>query len=118
LDPWRRPVVVLYGEITLMVLTVVSFVWWYRNHREYQEYLRRHHPVEHERLTRQDRVIDAFGNWIRWPIGSAWLLFSIFNMRDTYGDNNVRRFKQRAAVYFLLFVGLFAAAFVIALLAR
>ena len=110
--------VVLYGEITLMVLTVVSFVLWYRSHREYQDYLKRQHPAEHERLTKQDRVLDAFGDWIRWPVGSAWLLFSIFKMRDTYGDNNIRRIKQRALVYFMCFVGLFIAAFVGALLAK
>jgi len=67
---------------------------------------------------KQDKFIDAFGEWIRWPSGSAWLLFSIFNLTETYGDNKIRRYKQRALIYFALFVGLFLAAFGSALLAK
>jgi len=84
------------------------FVLWHGNHRRYQDYLRHHHPAVHERLVKQDRLIESFGEWIRWPVGSAWLLLSIFKTSEIYGDTNVGRYKQRAVVYFVLFLGAFA----------
>jgi hypothetical protein len=118
MDPGRRSVVVLYVDLGLLFLTVVALLLWYKTHRHYHEYLRRHWPGERERLVKRDSVADAFGEWIRWPVGSAWLFFSIFNLGETYGDNTIRRYKQRAMIYFTLFVGLFVAALGGALLAK
>lgn len=108
--------VIPYLVLGLIFFTVCSFVLWYRNYRKYYEYLKSNHNKEFMRLIKKDRVIDAVGEWIRWPVGSAWLLFSIFKINENYGDKEIIIFKKRALQYFLIFIILFFSSFSIALI--
>jgi hypothetical protein len=100
----------------LIFLTVFSFILWYSNYRKYYEYLQLNHNKEFIRLIKKDRVIDAVGEWIRWPVGSAWLLLSIFKIDENYGDKKILIFKKRALHFFLIFLILFFSSFSLALI--
>lgn len=99
--------VVPYLQIVLILLTVSSFIIGYTNYKKYYEYLKFNYNVEFVKLIKKDRVIDAVGEWIRWPIGSAWLLLSIFNIKEDYGDNNITNYKKKSLIYFVMTIGLF-----------
>ena len=93
--------------VCLMVLTVPVFVLWHRNYRAYVEYLKTHHPAELDRLIRKDVFVDQLGPWIRWPVGLAWLMLSLWHSQETLGDSRVKGYKKRSGRYSVLRVGLF-----------
>ncbi len=97
---------IYYVPFGLIVLTVLVFVFWYRNYRAYVEYLKVHHSAELERLIRKDVLVDRVGPWTRWPAGSAGPLLSLWTSRETYGDSRVKDYKTRSWRYSVLLVGL------------
>jgi len=103
-------------QLVLILLTVSSFLLWYRNYKKYYEYIKTRHNTEFIKLILKDKYIDAVGEWCRWPVGSAWLLLSIFNLSENYGDNEISNYKYRLLKYFILLITLFIISLVFSLI--
>jgi len=99
--------VIPYLQFVLVMLTVSSFIICYNNYKKYYEYLNGNYKDEFVKLIKKDKVIDAVGEWIRWPVGSAWLMLSVLNMNENYGDNKITTYKKKSLFYFVMTIGLF-----------
>lgn len=107
--------IIPYLQFLLILLTILCFVVCYRNYRIYYEYLKSDHMIEFTKLIKKDNFIDAVGEWIRWPAGSAWLLLSILNLEEDYGDITIACFKKKILIYFLIAIGLFVISLLLSL---
>lgn len=103
-------------QFVLILFTVSSFLLWYSNYKKYYEYIKTKHSTEFIKLIRKDKYIDAVGEWVRWPVGSAWLLLSVFNLKEDYGDNTVSIYKSKLLKYFVLLITLFIIALAFSLI--
>jgi|SRR5208337_81384 len=104
----------VYGMLLVMLLAICSFLLFGIYHRKYYAYMKAVHNAEWWRLLRRDPVIDTVGEWIRWPVGSVYLLLSIFNLTETYNDKKVAQYKKKAVFFFVAFIMSFVLVFVIA----
>ncbi len=86
----------------LLVLASVGLLWF--SYRKYFSRMKAAHPLEWDKLMKRDPLIDAAGAWVRWPVGSIYLYTSIFRRSETYGDDEIKRYKQDAVKYSLVLV--------------
>lgn len=55
----------------------------------------------------KDPMVEGAGEWIRWPLGSVYLINSVFRLGTDYNDKQVGIYKKKTVFYFVLFVGSF-----------
>ena len=81
----------------VLVLGNVGLLWF--SYRKYFYRMKTVHLPEWEKLMKRDPLIEAAGEWVRWPVGSIYLYTSIFDRSESYGDDEIRRYKQGAVKY-------------------
>jgi len=89
---------------SFMILTILSLFCFLRNFRAALNHLKTKHPKEFKEIKNKDSLIDAAGSWIRWPVGSAYSLFSVLNPKENFSDKELIQKKRRAMIYFCIFI--------------
>ena len=88
---------------------ILGFLHFYN---AYQRHLKEDHPDEYRRLALKDKLVEAFGEWIRWPVGSAGPILAIFNIKQCYGDQRLFSLQRKALMWLVICV----AGFILSLL--
>lgn len=93
--------------IFLLVSAMSSFMVFYITYRRYYKYLKSSHHDKWWQLMSKDPIVDAAGEWIRWPAGSVYVLLSVFKMSETYNDIKIEIYKKTSVVSFVVFMTFF-----------
>jgi hypothetical protein len=96
-----------------MLAAGFSFLAFMLAYRRYYNYMKKAHKDKWFELMRRDPLVESAGAWIRWPVGSIHLIFSIFDTCETYGDKNVKQYKRCTVVLFCAFIIAFVSFFAI-----
>ena len=88
-------------------LFIVSLVLFFSFYRKYYKHMKSKHIEHWKNLMNKDPVVELAGEWIRWPVGSIYLLLSIFNLSESYSDEKVRYYKKYATFFFTTSIILF-----------
>ena len=94
-------------EIIPMIAVVIfcfSLLLFYISYIRYRDYMKKNHHDEWEKLTNRDPLINACGEWIRWPVGSIYFLLSVFDLSRHYDDLKLNVLKQRTYYLFIIFI--------------
>jgi hypothetical protein len=102
MDNWGREMVILCLQVGIIALTIFCFFKFYYNYKKYYEYLKNNHNHEFFILVKRDSVLDVAGEWVRWPIGSIWLIFSIFQVKQYYNDFFILELKRKSMIFLIL----------------
>jgi len=95
----------IYKPVILFVIVLflaISFAFWGIYYRRYYSYMKNKYHNEWIKLMNKDPLIEAIGEWIRWPGGSVYLLLSIFS-KEKRGDDTLAAYKSRAQMAFAVF---------------
>lgn len=84
------------------------------SYRKYYKRMKSHHPNEWRKLMNQDPMIEAAGEWIRWPLGSIHIIKTVFSRAEYYDDNMIMVYKKRSIASFAIFLASFVLFLVIA----
>jgi hypothetical protein len=113
----------MYKEIfklALLMLSLLSvmgsFLLFNRYYRKYYRHMKENHENEWWNLMKKDSLIETAGEWIRWPLGSTYLIASVFKLSETYNDQQVEHFKKKARLSFFIFILSFVMVILIAAL--
>jgi len=93
--------------IFLLASAMCSFTVFYITYRRYYKYLKTSHHDKWWQLMSKDPIVDAVGEWIRWPSGSVYLLLSVFRISESYNDIKIGRYKKTSLISFLIFITFF-----------
>jgi hypothetical protein len=77
---------------------VASLLVSFRYYRRYYVRMKTHHRSEWLELMNRDEVVAGFGEWIRWPFGSIYLIESYLRRNVDFDDRELRAFKKRGLV--------------------
>ena len=97
-------------ELFFIVSCVFCFVSWYKNYKSYYEYMRSNHRATFLRIINKDPLVRDIGDWIRWPVGSGYIILSSFNLGEDHGDNTIKSYKNMSVTYIILLVFFFVIA--------
>ena len=91
----------MYREIIKLSLLMLSllvimggFLFFTSYYRKYYSYMKKSHKDEWWALMKRDSLIETAGEWTRWPLGSIYLLGSVFKISETYNDQQVEHYKK------------------------
>jgi hypothetical protein len=87
--------------IAAAIVGILRFLHFYN---AYQRHLRENHLDEYKRLVLKDKLIEAAGAWIRWPVGSAYPIFAVFNIKQYYGDHHLFSLQKKVLIWFVICV--------------
>ncbi len=104
----------LCSMLLTALLVVFSLLIFISSYRKYYNFMKTAHNDKWWELMKRDPLVDAAGEWVRWPIGSIYLLTSIFNKKETYNDKIIETHKNKATLAILTFGISLIAFFVIA----
>ncbi|KAF0145013.1 MAG: hypothetical protein FD156_1340 [Nitrospirae bacterium] len=102
--------------LLIMLILLCSFLFFYGYYRKYYKYMKTAHKEEWWSLMKRDPLVDGAGEWVRWPVGSIYLIISIFKTTETYNDKKVEYYKKKATQFFISFVISFICFLIIAAL--
>lgn len=104
----------MYREIIKLSLLMLSllvimggFLFFTSYYRKYYSYMKKSHKDEWWALMKRDSLIETAGEWTRWPLGSIYLLGSVFKISETYNDQQVEHYKKRTRLSFFVFIASF-----------
>lgn len=90
--------------ILLLGLVGYSFVAFNIYYRKYYKYMKQFHQDKWWELMSKDPMVENAGEWIRWPLGSVYLINSVFKLREDYNDEQVLIYKKRVVSFFASFI--------------
>lgn len=102
----------IFLAVIPMAAAIVGILRFLHFYNAYQRHLRENHPDEYKRLVLKDKLIEAAGEWIRWPVGSAYPIFAVFNIKQYYGDHHLFSLQKKALIWLVICV----AGFILSLL--
>jgi len=89
--------------VFLLASATSGFAVFYITYRRYYKYLKKTHHDKWWQLMSKDPMVDAVGEWVRWPGGSIYLFFSVFKISETLNDEKIGRYKKTSTVAFVFF---------------
>ena len=93
-------IVLMLFVLTTLLSSIAAIMIRYR---KYYRLMKENYYTEWQRLMNKDSAIRNAGEWIRWPVGSAQLFFSIF-VKSSIDDATIRNYKTRAKTALMIFV--------------
>lgn len=87
--------------LLIMLMLLCSFLFFYGYYRKYYKYMKTAHKEEWWNLMKRDPLVEGAGEWVRWPVGSIYLIISILKTTETYNDKKVEYYKKKAAQFFI-----------------
>jgi hypothetical protein len=100
MDTALLKLIIIFFVLATLGSSLVAIMIYYRR---YYRFLKANYSKERQRLMNKDPAIANAGEWIRWPVGSAQLFFSIFN-KSSIGDLTIKGYKSRLRKAFVLFI--------------
>jgi hypothetical protein len=107
-------VTVMYKEIIKLSLLMVSllvimgsFFFFNKYYRKYCIHMKKSHKDEWWALMKRDSLIETTGEWTRWPLGSIYLLGSVFKISEIYNDQQVENYKKKTMLSLFVFIASF-----------
>ena len=87
-------ILIVGANLSLDIACLIFLVHGLFAYRRYYNRLRTKHSEEFTRLNQRDRIMADAGDWIRWPVGSAWVILSAFDWRSSLADDELARSKK------------------------
>jgi hypothetical protein len=87
-----------------MAIAIVGILRFLHFNNAYHRHLRKRHPEEYKKLELQDKLVEATGGWIRWPVGSIGPILALFNIKEHYGDRDLFHLQKKALIWFIICV--------------
>ncbi len=87
-----------------MAAAIIGILRFLHFFNAYQRHLKNEHPDEYKRLVLKDKLIETYGEWIRWPVGSAYPIFAVFNIRQNFGDYHLCSLQKKALIWLVICV--------------
>lgn len=110
MDAALLKIIIMFFVLATILSSLAAITIYYR---KYYRLMKTNYYNEWQRLMNKDSAIENAGEWIRWPVGSAQLFFSIFN-RTSIDDMTIKRYKARARTALTIFVASFIVFLVLA----
>lgn len=74
-------------------------------YRKYYSQMKSYHREKWLELMNRDPAIETAGEWIRWPVGSVYLLLSVFKKKEeSYNDVKLDQYKRITVISFTIFI--------------
>lgn len=89
--------------IVSILAIVCSFILFNIYYRKYYSHMKKDHYNEWIELMNKDPIVEASGEWTRWPFGSIYLIKSVFKMNEFYNDDTIKIYKNKFVFYFKIF---------------
>ena len=88
-------------SLVFAVASPLCTVLFFISYRKYCRHFKLNHYDKYKELMNKDPVVDAVGEWIRWPVGSVYLLMSLFSTTDKSlnMDTALEKCQKQSRIY-------------------
>jgi len=96
-------IIIMFFVLATILSSLAAIMIYYR---KYYRLMKTNYYKEWRRLMDKDPAIANAGEWIRWPVGSAHMFFSVFN-KSSIDDLTIKNYKSRVRKALVLFAASF-----------